>query len=223
MGLLPPGTGDGGTWGGPREAGGTRALSPSCDWMRSDVPVSCVGWGWGPQNHDGTRTDVPMLGPEPLSPCPPRDEVGRPYVGTGTDSPCSLWDGAGSPQSRDGTRTDVPVSSMGWGWLSLVPRFPDGTRTDVPKVVPKVCCAPCHDGTQTDVPTMTHCPHVLHGVGLSVPHPRAGTWTDVLLDLGGWGQRPQWNRSRCPPVPKLGRGQTSPCPPRDGVSRPLYP
>lgn len=181
--------------------------------------MSCMGWGWGPQNHGGTRTDVPMLGPEPLSPCPPRDKVGRPHVGTGTDSPCSLWDGAGSPQSRDGTRTDVP------------------------KVVPEVCCAPCHDGTQTDVPTMTHCPHVLHGVGLSVPPspcwdmdrcppgpgglgtaspmeqeqmspcPQAGTRTDVPLSSTGWGQSS--------PLPLKAQGQPHRC--RVSADTPLSP
>lgn len=107
------------------------------DGTRPVVPMSCMGRRWvTPRPHSGTRTDalilprgevgcphsrngtrtaVPMLGSQRLSPHPTGGGVECPRVlcRMGLGVPGAIWGQGERP--RGGTGAVVPTSSMGWG------------------------------------------------------------------------------------------------------------
>lgn len=107
------------------------------DGTRPVVPMSCLGRRWvTPRPHSGTRTDalilprgevgcphsrngtrtaVPMLGSQRLSPHPTGGGVECPRVlcRMGLGVPGAIWGQGERP--RGGTGAVVPTSSMGWG------------------------------------------------------------------------------------------------------------
>lgn len=107
------------------------------DGTRPVVPMSCLGRRWVtprphsrtrtdalilprgevgcPHSRNGTRTAVPMLGSQRLSPHPTGGGVECPRVlcRMGLGVPGAIWGQGERP--RGGTGAVVPTSSMGWG------------------------------------------------------------------------------------------------------------